>query len=267
MQSLAEFFLWFGQATPIVLIVGLGYWGYRRHTFSHVLFLLLLSMVVNAFLKCWFQVPLKSHLGEGWYAFPSGHMQLATVFYGRLWWEFRQKKLVHLIPLLLIGLAWAMISKNYHDVSDVLAGAAVGVGLLILYGGFERLEFIHRHTEKIGLILLPLTAILIAFTSAPREHISHIWQAQGGLLGLSLGMIILRKMQISEFSFHSEKRWIGVIKILLGFGVFVLLWNTNKIFLGSLGYPGFPLVSFFLLGMWLSAGPDLVVSFKRFLKR
>ena len=205
MQSLSEFFLWFGQAAPIVLILGLGYWIYHRHTFSHVLFLLFLSMIVNVFLKCWFQVPLKPHLGEGWYAFPSGHMQLATVFYGRLWWEFRRRPLAHLIPLLLIGLAWALIAKNYHDVSDVLAGAAAGVGLLALYGGFERLEFVQRHTEKIGLILLPLTAILITFTLAPREHITHIWQAQGGLLGLSLGMIILRKMQIPEFSFHFAK--------------------------------------------------------------
>lgn len=242
---------------PIVLIVGIGYWGYRRDLFSHVLFLILLSMIVNTALKCLFQVPLKPHLNQHeWYAFPSGHMQLATVLYGRLWWVFRKTKWAQLLLILLGGIGWAMIWRNYHDFIDVFAGVIAGVGLLLAYAVFTKWPLVRKHPEGIGFFLLPLTAPLIFLMPSIPQHMAHVWQAQGGVLGVSLGMIFLKLKKITEFPLS---KGLAGIKAFLGLSVLVLMWSITPFLFGGLGYPLFLLLSFFLLGLWLSAGPDLIV--------
>lgn len=250
----ADIFLCFGRTIIIMPLIGIGYWAYRRDLFSHVLFLILLSMIVNSFLKCLFQVPLKPHLNQhGWYAFPSGHMQLATVLYGRLWWEFRKMKWPHGLLILLGGMGWAMIWKNYHDFMDVAGGALAGIALLLAYGAFVNWRPIQQHREKIGFFLLPLTALLIFLMPSIPQHLAHVWQAQGGLLGFSVGATLLNlKGRIPTVT----PWWMMVFKIVLGLSVFGGLSFLNKYLFGSLDYPWFSFFSFFMCGMWLSAGPD-----------
>ena len=253
----AEGFLSFNHAGFILPLVAIGYWVYRRDLFSHILFLILLSIIVNSFLKCLFQVPLKAHLNQpGWYAFPSGHMQFATVLYGALWWEFRKTKWSGLFVVLLGGIGWGMIWKNYHDFRDVAGGLVVGAGLIGAYGAFIRWPLVKNRPEQVGFFLLPLTAGLIFFLSSLPRYLAHVWQAQGALLGLSTASALLQKMDRAP---DVPSKWDMAFKIGVGlFGLLGLFFVRDSLF-GRLGYPWAQLSSFFVAGVWLGLGVDLVV--------
>lgn len=255
---LADIFLSFNKAWVVMPLIGIGYWAYRRDLFSDVLFLVLLSMIVNAFLKCLFQVPLKPHLNQhGWYAFPSGHMQLSTVLYGRLWWEFRKTKWAQGFLVLLIGIGWGMMWKNYHDLMDVVAGAVAGAGLLVGYGVFVSWPPIHRQPEKIGFFLLPGTLGLIFFMPSIPQHLAHVWGAQGGILGFSLGATLLHLISRKTATLASRKQM--VIKVTLGIGGLVALSFGSKALFAVLSYPWAPFLEFFMYGLWMAAGPEGII--------
>jgi undecaprenyl-diphosphatase len=249
---LADIFLAFNKPWVVMPLLGIGYWAYRRDLFSDVLFLVLLSMIVNAFLKCLFQVPLKPHLNQhGWYAFPSGHMQLSTVLYGRLWWEFQKTKWAQAFLVLLMGMGWGMIWKNYHDLMDVAAGGLAGIGLLMSYSAFSRLSFVRRQPEKIGFFLLPLTAPLIFFMpSSIPPHLAHVWKAQGGILGFSLGMLVFKNTPVPPFGKQT------MLIVVLGMGGLVAISFVSKALFGRLPYPCFPFFEFFMYGLWMATGPE-----------
>lgn len=65
------------------------------------------------------------HGGEGYSGFPSGHMAVFTVLAAALWRFYPSYKPLYL--LLTLILAFALITTNYHFLSDVIAGAYMGV--------------------------------------------------------------------------------------------------------------------------------------------
>jgi membrane-associated phospholipid phosphatase len=67
----------------------------------------------------WFQ-------GSGSYAgFPSGHMAVFTALTASLWRFYPRYRVIY--ALFLLTLAVALIATNYHFLSDVVAGAYLGV--------------------------------------------------------------------------------------------------------------------------------------------
>jgi undecaprenyl-diphosphatase len=91
----------------------------------------MLDILLNIFLKGFFKVPLGSHLPFG-YAFPSGHLQLATFIY--LWLAYYrliyiEKVYFFLIPLIAI----TTVASNYHSIWDVSAGILVGSLFFLIF--------------------------------------------------------------------------------------------------------------------------------------
>ena len=71
-ENLAYFFLHFSHESIIVPMVIIGCIWANRGTFSHVICLVLSSMILSASLKYTFKIPLSPHLGIDGFAFPSG---------------------------------------------------------------------------------------------------------------------------------------------------------------------------------------------------
>lgn len=128
---LADGFLLFSHLFFQITIVILGCLFINRTLFFQVIWLSAMSIILNVALKGSFQMPLSPALHKIGYAFPSGHMQQATVFYGWLALNASSRWLKGLISLLLVGIGAALIHYGYHDMNDVLAG--VFVALVILY--------------------------------------------------------------------------------------------------------------------------------------
>lgn len=68
------------------------------------------------------------HWFQSWsipHAFPSGHMTVITAFAVMLYYFYPRYRAVYLTGL--VGLGVALVMTNYHFVSDVIAGAYVGL--------------------------------------------------------------------------------------------------------------------------------------------
>ena len=88
-DTIAKFFLVFGQEFILIPLIIIGFLALNKKTYGHTIFLLLFTMIFYTFLKSIFQIPLAEHLNKTGYAFTSGHMQSAIVFYGWLWFAHK----------------------------------------------------------------------------------------------------------------------------------------------------------------------------------
>lgn len=105
-----------------------------RPFFMQSLCLVLLDMMVNVALKGTFKLPLNPSLHEG-YAFPSGHMQITTVFYGWLAFHVRSFTFRILMFILCVGEGFGLIHYDYHNLRDVMGGVVFAWLLILLYRG------------------------------------------------------------------------------------------------------------------------------------
>lgn len=166
---------------PMIMLVFLvGFCCFRRKLFYQAACLALFSILVNVALKGLFKVPLSPVLGKIGYAFPSGHMQLATVFYSWLALHSASKFFRVLVFMILMSVGFSLVHYGYHDRADVLAGFLCGAGLIL---GCRIMLFsmplIFPWFLVVGASLLMIAEGLI-YPVIPR----HAWYAYGVLLVL-----------------------------------------------------------------------------------
>jgi len=188
-EMCATFFLSFAHTTVLIPLVLLGYIWINRGVFYDALCLLFLSMLFSYALKVTFQVPLSPLLHQETFALPSGHMQMAVVFYGWLALQFKKPLLRTSIFILLIGLGFSLIHKGYHDLTDVLAAVVSGSLLLAFYKFWAQ-----RRPQLLPGIVLGAGALCLLY-SAWIYHLKEcLWMPAYFLLGLILAQKIFSKM-------------------------------------------------------------------------
>jgi hypothetical protein len=211
MDSLFTFFLLLTKQQFIIPFVIVGFYLLDAPAFFRSLIALLGTMVLAAYLKTVFQVPLKPHLGSGW-ALPSGHMMAATVFWGVLVWELKQRLFAILLPIVLVGIAVALIHFNYHDPIDVLAAAGFGFAVVIFHIIAQR-SFAMTDSMYASLVLCIAGGIIFfGLDQAPM----HVITATATLGGLFISELLFRGMPTTL-----AKKIVGIVLCLaLVFGIF-----------------------------------------------
>ena len=180
LDTLAQFFLTFTHLSAIIPITLVGFMWTDRDTFYHAICLLFVGMLINVALKGTFKIPLSPALGMPGFAFPSGHMQASTVFYG--WLAYRTPKTWFrgLCVVVLLSIAWAIYYCGYHNLVDLLG--ALGVAMLILYG---YVELLRRQKSFLFWTILFLIQILMLYNyTLYAEMPKHAYMAYYGLTGL-----------------------------------------------------------------------------------
>ncbi len=109
----------------------------------------------------------------------------AVVLWGWLAWEFRSKALYAFVSILLTGIGFSLVYLGYHYPVDIAGAVVFGMVTLLIYGLVLSLTQKH-HASLIGLGLLPLT---LAMTYLLPRSFTHVWLAQGAVLGFSLGWL------------------------------------------------------------------------------
>lgn len=130
LSKLAAFFLLFDQMPFILSLLLLGFTFGNRSLFYHASCVMFISMILNVALKVTFQVPLSPSLHQIGFAFPSGHMQLATVLYGWIALQSNSRFVQLLTIGLLAGVAFGIVHFGYHTWFDIL-GAIFFAGLTL----------------------------------------------------------------------------------------------------------------------------------------
>lgn len=148
-NTLAQFFglLGHGYFFPALMVLGL--FTKHRKDILRLVPLICITLFLNYALKQYFQKPLPAWMNTSNYAFPSGHMQSAAVFWGWVYLHTKQWRLAQrVLPIILLGIGWQMIHRGFHDIVDVAGGAVVGAALLAGYFYALNHSVLGKHLSK-----------------------------------------------------------------------------------------------------------------------
>jgi hypothetical protein len=132
MDAFSQFFLYFTDAPWLIFFLSCGFIFGDRTLFYHATCIMLISILLNIALKYTFQVPLSLALHKVGFAFPSGHMQFATVLYGWFALHTKNHTLHIMIACLLAGIGFGLVHFGYHtwfDVCGALFFASIILGV------------------------------------------------------------------------------------------------------------------------------------------
>lgn len=160
-------------------------------------------VVVNVALKVTFQVPSHMTHAKGHFAFPSGHMQFSTVFYGWITYylhknSFQQRKsaghawgaidnlkiylLYSLLMLVLSSVGYGLVIAGYHSAIDVVGGWVVGTLLVSSFGWIE--IKIPRYVPLLVACIVTICMVYIPFQYLPVPK--HAWRSYQIVIMLSV---------------------------------------------------------------------------------
>lgn len=195
-DQFANIALSFSHISQVLFIFAIGFLFYDRNIFFHAIAIAAFGAIVNVALKGTFKMPLSADLLKVGYAFPSGHMQFSTVFYGWIalmmpYWSIRI-----LIFLLLTSIGFGLVHFDYHTLFDVVGGLTFGGGLIGLYWyALTQLPHYSRYfmwgvLGSAGLLMI-YNAYIYTYLSIP----SHAWDALNTLIALTLFKPILNYLE------------------------------------------------------------------------
>lgn len=181
MEHILNFFLLLTKEYFLVPFILFNIHFNNRKAFLEALIILLFSLILNVYLKSLWQIPLAPHIQSDSFAFPSGHMQSAMVFWGYLTLYYRNTSLYFLVSIILIAIAVALVFFGWHEPIDVLGGIFFGGLLLSIYFLLQKYLI---HSSYIISILIFTSLICIYFLP---KSFPHTWIALGSLCGIQCG--------------------------------------------------------------------------------
>ena len=183
-----EFFTWLGYPTFIMLMLPLGYWLWSKTVFTRVAVIVMLSTVLNAFLKDLWENPrpdlmfrLDADVGKS-FGMPSGHAQVSAVLWFWLAYEI-QRTWAWLIAIVVVGaICFSRIYLGIHDLEDILVGLAIALMSLFIFrfATLFKIQKLGRYGLKSQLLSILFVAILMKLIWPPASH------SIGGLVAFSL---------------------------------------------------------------------------------
>jgi len=193
LNTLAEFFLNCVHELVLVPLIILGFLAFDRKIFGNATFLLLFTMIFNVLLKALFQVPLAAHLNKVGYAFPSGHMHGAVVFYGWLLLNTRNSLIKIGLAILISGIAFGLIYQKYHNIYDVIGAIIFGLATLLAYYPLSNANMFNNKPFLLGYIFIALSAGIIWYLNTINSLSNHVWMAFMVLSGFTISWTIFAK--------------------------------------------------------------------------
>jgi membrane-associated phospholipid phosphatase len=180
----------------LCVLILLGLISKRRELMYWGVVFLNLSTIINYALKITFKVPLPSFLHQG-FAFPSGHMQMTTFFYG--WLALHAiLKMQYWVGFICVAEAFGLIYFHYHTPLDVLAGFATALFLLsIFYTLFQNYK-----TKKMMGALIIFVSICLAYIVLDKAQITPNYIYIHAALFYSLLFLVLLYQEYERFKSH-----------------------------------------------------------------
>jgi glycerophosphoryl diester phosphodiesterase len=132
-------FTWLGYPTFVMLILALGHWLWGKEVFTRVAILVLVSTILNAFLKDLWENPrpdlmfrLDAQVGKS-FGMPSGHAQVSAALWFWIAYEVRKTWAWMVATLLVAGICFSRIYLGIHDLEDILVGLAIAAISLFVF--------------------------------------------------------------------------------------------------------------------------------------
>lgn len=235
-DSLARFCLKFGHITFILPIVMICMIFHKRDIYAKAACFLLWVMIFNTLLKQLFKVPLFPNLGSG-YAFPSGHMHAASIFYGYILYKTDNKIIKLLLAILLSCLGVSLIYCNFHDWFDVLGAVGFAVTEILIYHVIS----INFGDRIVGIISIISAISIMLILNAIYKVEFHVWLAFYGLIGMEFSLFIIEEKKLNQLS----KKFLALILSTLMITAVYYLFRYlafDKYYLSEIRFALIPLI-------------------------
>lgn len=131
----------------------------NRIILLEALYISCFAVILNTTLKHLYQTPLSTELGKIGYAFPSGHMQFATVLYGYMALKYHSKLIKLLASLVIFTTGWALVLFGFHNWEDI--SGSVIVAILLLFVILDQPQFPTKAIFVAASILLSCLTFII----------------------------------------------------------------------------------------------------------
>ena len=180
--TISEFFLQFTNAPLIIIILCLAIHSHYKQATLSAFSLLCFNAILARYLKMLFRIPLPASLGIVDYAFPSGHMLIATSLYGFLAYHRHRLDTYASVSVLLLGIALGLIHHGYHNLYDVSAAIAIAVATIT----YLHRPLIRRYNSTLTLLIVGALVLILTIPHSnpiPQSKTQHIWLHLGFLMG------------------------------------------------------------------------------------
>lgn len=218
-----KFFPFLASNYFYITVIAMGYWlGIKRMLFIHLAFLVPFSTLINSILKASFKIPRPPeylHLipVDNSFGFPSGDAQVATVFWGYIFFTFRKNPLhyVCLVPIILIAIS--RVYLGVHSIYDVLFGVIFGLLIIVIWNIQYIKNFYKNWYNNKVLSFWLLLCTMVAIYSLITPHI--IWPKVvpiviGALIGYGLSLKQIGKdLVVSPQNYNIKRLIISLLSL------------------------------------------------------
>lgn len=278
LDGLFQFFTYFGQAVPLLLVLCALYWCLNKEVAARIGLAFFTSGLVLQNLKIFCRIdrpwvldpdfhPVESAVpGATGYSFPSGHSQSAAAFWGYLACYYQKKKRAFFFVLAFLVVGFSRMYLGCHTPKDVLTGILIGLASVV----FIRFAVRHIPNTRNANLMVSLFFILVctftaihAFSLLSQGIISEAnakdcITAAGSGIGFAVGWYLERVYIRFSLPQTSKKR---ALRFLVG----VLLLLLLKLLLSSFFADKLSLkmIEYGLLLLYITAGYPALFSRKR----
>ncbi len=206
---------WLGYTTFFLIALPIGYWLCGKHMFTRLAVLIIITGILNAFLKDVFHDPrpplqfaLDPRVGDS-YGLPSGHAQVAVAMWLWLAYEIKRWWAWPIAIAIAVGVCLSRLYLGVHDVEDVLGGALLGLATIVAYRVLvsDEFKFWHDANPLLQLAGIGVLQVVVWFAWPGTAGPGASFALFGFLTGWWLGVIIERNW----INFGKPANWIVAI--------------------------------------------------------
>lgn len=184
------------------------------------------------------------------YSFPSGHSQSIANISTQIFLKFKTRLILILAISVTVIVMMTRMYLGQHYLTDVLAGAALGIGLAV---GLNFLfELLGQKEHYIAYALVPICIILTIILVALNAQAENIFKVLGGYTAFGIGYVLEKKFV--KFDVRSVKWYKNLIKLGVGLSVTLLLKEGLKFILPESNLFLYAYLRYFLVAAWASIG-------------
>jgi hypothetical protein len=208
---------------------------FNRKEGISLLFIFIISGMVNTLLKLYFNSPRPCHIDplvsiifSKSNGFPSGAAQTATIIAGLALMKCQKNIYKILAVVFALFVYFSRIYLGLHFFTDILGGIVVGIALLIIYK--KIFPFIENHWVKFAIGLTALSLVLGGGKIPPQATMT---------LGIAIGLWFARQPELSS---SWSSRILTFLIVIIGSTLFMYFGQTH---------PSIILLATFLAGLWI----------------
>lgn len=168
----------------VISLVLIGLYFIDQKNFFYITISTLFSIILTAYLKSIWQIPLNPELHKLGWSYPSTHTVFNVVFYGLIFMFYRKFWVLLLGLIVVIPSFFAMVYFRYHIWIDIWGGICVaGIILTLLYYWVKHAF----HAQfKFGILLSIVAMTLLLLLPDLPHNYGWDWQVLGFIISLTI---------------------------------------------------------------------------------